>query len=56
MQGIVVRRERRPSAGTPVRAMHFVMRTGEKTLEQAGSRQPTIARIESGDCNRAITS
>ena len=37
--GIVVDENGDPSPGTQVRVMRFVMRTGEKTLEQSGSDQ-----------------
>jgi hypothetical protein len=37
--GIVVDENGEPSPGTQVRVMRFVMRTGEKTLEQSGSDQ-----------------
>jgi hypothetical protein len=37
--GIVVDENGEPSPGTQVRVMRFVMRTGERTLEQSGSDQ-----------------
>jgi uncharacterized protein (DUF2141 family) len=37
LTGIVIDENGEPSAGTPVRALRYVMRTGEKTLESAGS-------------------
>lgn len=37
LTGVVVDENGEPSPGTQVRAMRFVMRTGEKTLQQSGS-------------------
>jgi uncharacterized protein (DUF2141 family) len=39
LTGVVVDEHGEPAPGTPVRALRFVMRTGEKTLQQVGQDQ-----------------